>query len=337
MDRKLQIGLIGCGGISRAHLPNILRTPEMRLKATMDVVEEAAKERAEQAEADYHTTDLDRILSDEEIDGVLICSTHDTHAELAVQCLEAGKQVFCEKPLAMTIDEARRVQEAVHRIGIPLMSGWWFKHSPITKRLREVISAPRFILFTCRVPPSPNTSADPYGRGGLLDNSGYSLHWIWHVMRSQPVEIYGVGMDGSATSTSTVSIRFENGAVANSVFSGLGNGGILPKHYAEVHAGEVSAATLRFGNLVFDGTDESGIEQNRYHNGFDEEMAMFAKLCLTGGPSPMDAWEASIPTILFEKAVESMRTGLPVPVDVTKEFYLPDGVLPASVASFGDV
>ena len=68
-------------------------------------------------------------------------------------------------------------------------------------------------------------------------------------MRSQPVEIYGVGMDGSATSTSTVSIRFENGAVANSVFSGLGNGGILPKHYAEVHADEVSAATLRFGNL----------------------------------------------------------------------------------------
>ena len=88
---------------------------------------------------------------------------------------------------------------------------------------------------------------------------------------------------------------------------------------------------------MFDGTDESGIEQNRYHNGFDEEMAMFAKLCLTGGPSPMDAWEASIPTILFEKAVESMRTVLPVPVDVTNEFYLPDGVLPASVASFGDV
>ena len=78
-----------------------------------------------------------------------------------VQCLEAGKQVFCEKPLAMTIDEARRVQEAVHRIGIPLMSGWWFKHSPVTKRLREVISAPRFILFTCRVPPSPNTQRRP--------------------------------------------------------------------------------------------------------------------------------------------------------------------------------
>ena len=71
-------------------------------------------------------------------------------------------------------------------------------------------------------------------------------------------------------------------------------------------------------------------------DGFDEEMAMFASLCIDGGKSPMDAWEASIPTLIFEKAVESMRTGKPVPVDVEKEFYIPDGILASSIASFGD-
>ena len=116
----------------------------------------------------------------------------------------------------------------------------------------------------------------------------------------------------------------------------MGAGGILPKHYAEVLAGGVSAATLRFGNLVFEGTDEPGIEHNTYHNGFDEEMGMFAHLCLHGGPSPMDAWEACIPTLIFEKAVESMRTHQPVPVDVREDFYLPDGKLPASIEHFGD-
>ena len=112
-------------------------------------------------------------------------------------------------------------------------------------------------------------------------------------------------------------MRFENGGIGTSIFSDLGSGGILPKHYAEVHAGETSAATLRFGNLVFDGTDEPGIEENRYHNGFDEEMEMFADLAIQGGASPMDAWEACIPTLIFEKAVESMRTGKAVAVDVT--------------------
>ena len=64
---------------------------------------------------------------------------------------------------------------------------------------------------------------------------------------------------------------------------------------------------------------------------------MFTKLCLEGGPNPMDAWEANVPTVIFEKAVESMKTRRAIPVDMTKEFYLPNGHLPVSVANFGDV
>ena len=155
-------------------------------------------------------------------------------------------------------------------------------------------------------------------------------------MRSQPVEVTATGYEGAPTNTSTITIRFANGGIGTSIYSVVGAGGILPKHYAEVLAGGVSAATLRFGNLVFEGTDEPGIEHNTYHNGFDEEMGMFAHLCLHGGPSPMDAWEACIPTLIFEKAVESMRTHQPVPVDVREDFYLPDGKLPASIEHFGD-
>ena len=341
MNRQLHVALVGCGGISRSHLPNILNTPQMHLMATMDVMEEAARERAEQCEAEYYTTDLDRVLSDDGIDAVMVCATHDTHAEIVVKACEAGKHVFSEKPLAMTLEEARRVQKAVHESGVQLMSGWWFKHSPVTKRLREVITQPYFILFTCRLSSpqhrDPDDDLGPYGRDGILDNAGYNLHWIWHVMRSHPIEVYATGFDGRPTNTSAITLRFENGGIGESIFSTLGTGGILPKHYAEVQAGTVSAATLRFGNLVFEGTDEPGIEENYYHNGFDEEMDMFARLCLDGGPSPMDAWEACVPTLIFEKAVESMRTGRPVPIDIREEFHLPNGEFPASIANFGDV
>ena len=333
----LGFGLIGCGGVTRGHLPNILKAPQMRLVATMDLSEDAAKTRAEEGGADYYTTDLDRVLSDSAVDAVLVCSTHDTHAEIVVKACAAGKHVFVEKPLAMTMEEARRVQQAVHEAGVQLMSGWWFKYSPVTKRLRQVIDQPRLVLFTCRIPPAGVRGKGVYGRDGILDNSGYNLHWIWHVMRSQPIEVYAMGLDGSASNTSTILIRFENGGMGNSVYSAVGMGGFLPKHYAEVLAGDVSAATARFGNLVFAGTDEPGIEHNEYHNGFDEEMEMFAQLCLEGGPSQMDAWEAAIPTLIFEKAVESMRSGQPVPVRVEDEFFLPNGTLPESISRFGDV
>lgn len=298
--------------------------------------------RAEEGSADYYTTDWQRILADDAIEAILLCSTHDTHTALAIEALNAGKHVYSEKPLAMTLAEARRLQQTVHESGLQLMSGWWFKHSPVTKRLREVIRRPYFILFTCRLSSDrydaaqPNDPEGPSGRNGILDAAGYNLHWIWHVMRSQPVEVTATGYAGEPTNTSTITIRFANGGIGTSIYSVVGAGGILPKHYAEVLAGSVSAATLRFGNLVFEGTDEPGIEQNDYHNGFDEEMTMFAHLCLSGGPSPMDAWEACIPTLIFEKAVESMRTHQPVPVDVREEFYLPGGKLPASIARFGD-
>ena len=342
MATQLHTALVGCGGISGAHLPNIRNTPEMRLVATMDVVEAAAQRRAEEINATYYTTDWQRILDDDTIEAVLLCSNHNTHTALALDALAAGKHVYSEKPLAMTLDEARRLQQAVHESGLQLMSGWWFKHSPVTKRLREVIRQPYFILFTCRLASDryddarPNDPEGPYGRNGTLDAAGYNLHWIWHVMRSQPVEVTATGYEGVPTNTSTITIRFANGGIGTSIYSVVGSGGILPKHYAEVLAGGVSAATLRFGNLVFEGTDEPGIEDNAYHNGFDEEMGMFAHLCLHGGPSPMDAWEACIPTLIFEKAVESMRAHRPVPVDVREEFYLPDGELPASIEHFGD-
>ena len=341
MDKQLNIAIVGCGGISQSHLRNMLKTPEVRVHAAMDIREEAARERAQQGEMKYWTTDLDQVLSDDGVDAVAICATHDTHTDLAVKAAGAGKHVFVEKPPAMTIAEARRLQRAAHESGVQMMSGWWFKHSPVTKRLRSVIERPYSVLFTLRMPgqagQGPDGPAGPYGSGGILDNSGYNLHWIWHVMRSQPIEVYAQGFDGKPTNSCTILIRFANGGLGISVFSTIGSGGILPKHYAEVHAGPVSAATTRFYNLVFEGTDEPGIETNEYHNGFDEEFGMFARLCMEGGPNPMDMWESCVPTVLFEKALESMRARAPVPVDLEREMFLPDGKLPPSIANFGDV
>ena len=343
MANQLHTALVGCGGISGAHLPNIRNTPEMRLVATMDVFEAAAQRRAEEIGAAYYTTDWQRILDDDTIEAVLLCSTHNTHTALAIEALAAGKHVYSEKPLAMTLDEARRLQQAVHESGLQLMSGWWFKHSPVTKRLREVISQPYFILFTCRLASSrydnarPNDPEGPYGRNGILDAAGYNLHWIWHVMRSQPVEVTATGYEGVHHEH-----QYHHHPLRQRQYRHLD----LQRRGRRWHPAEAlcrgagwrRSAPPPCASAISSskGTDEPGIKHNTYHNGFDEEMGMFAHLCLHGGPSPMDAWEACIPTLIFEKAVESMRTHQPVPVDVREEFYLPDGKLPASIEHFGD-
>ena len=270
MANQLHTALVGCGGISGAHLPNIRNTPEMRLVATMDVVAAAAQRRAEEINATYYTTDWQRILDDDSIEAVLLCSTHNTHTALALDALAAGKHVYSEKPLAMTLDEARRLQQAVHESGLQLMSGWWFKHSPVTKRLREVIPQPYFILFTCRLASSryddarPNDPEGPYGRNGILDAAGYNLHWIWHVMRSQPVEVTATGYEGVHPRTPAPSPSASPTAVsAPRSTASWAPVASCPSTTPRCWPARVSAATLRFGNLVFEGTDEPGIEAQR--------------------------------------------------------------------------
>ena len=338
---SLNVGIIGCGMmVHKYHIGNIIKDPRMKVVGTMDVRPEAAQSAAEKSGARYHTTDMDRILKDDDIQAVVIGTRQDSHVKLAIEAAQAGKHVFIEKPLAETNADAMHVQEAVYKAGVQLTCGWWFKQSPITKRVREVIAAPHFIHFTCRLPWLPNYIVDdeqgPFHYWGLLGTAGYNLHWIWHVMRSNPVEVYAMGYGRKATNTSTILIRFENGSFGESIFSDQGMGGILPKWYAEVQAGALSAAMSGMTKLTFEGKDApEGIPDNPYHTGFNEEFSRFADTCLDGATNPMDAWESSIPTLLTEKAVESMRSGLPVNVDVMKGFYLPNGKLPESIARFG--
>ena len=337
---ELGVAIVGSGDIARVHLPNIAKCPSMRLVATMDLVEEAARSLAEAGGAACFTTDLDRLLADQEVDALVICSALDTHVSISLEALSAGKHVFSEKPLAMTLEEARRLQRAVVETGMQLMSGWWFKHSPITSRVRQVIEEPNLVLTTLLIPDvydlPPDDTRSPYSRGGILENGGYNLHWTWHVVRSQPIEVSATGFGGRPVNTTAITIQFENGAVGCSVFSNRGVGGTMPKWFAQVLGDEESAGVSEFTDLEFKVATDSSIHGNGYRNGFNEQMDMFAALCLNGGPNGMDVWEACMPTLLFEKAILSMESHQPQPINYAEDFYLPDGVLPPSVANYGD-
>lgn len=337
---ELGVAIVGCGDIARVHLPNIANCRNMRLVATMDLVEEAARSLADEGGAAYSTTDLDRVLADQEVDALVICTALDTHIGISMEALSAGKHVFSEKPLAITLEEARRLQRAVVESGMQLMSGWWFKHSPITSRVRQVIKEPNLVLTTILIPDvydvPPDDTRSPYSRGGILENGGYNLHWTWHVVRSQPVEVSATGFGGRPVNTTAINIQFESGAVGCSVFSNRGVGGTMPEWFAQVLGDEESAGVSDFTELEFTVATDSNIAGNTFLNGFNEQMDMFAALCLDGGPNRMDAWEACMPTLLFEKAIQSMESHHPQPINYAEDFYLPDGVLPPSIANFGD-
>ena len=106
-EKRAKIGFVGCGGHATGSLyPMIHLIPEIDLVAVCDLKEELAKRNARNFGARRWYTDLDKMFSEEELDGVIICGPPKMHCEIGKQCLEAGLPIFVEKPSAISYKEA---------------------------------------------------------------------------------------------------------------------------------------------------------------------------------------------------------------------------------------
>ena len=132
MTRPLGVGLIGAGPVTQAvHLPTLATlTDRLQIRHVMDVDAEVAAAVAERVGA-RSSTDVDRLLADEDVDVVAICSPHRFHAEQVAAAAAAGKRgVLCEKPMAMTAEEARRIADVAATSGIPVVVGTMHAYDP---------------------------------------------------------------------------------------------------------------------------------------------------------------------------------------------------------------
>ena len=125
--KQVRVGVIGCGGIAeRAHIPNLLAEPQVRLGALSDINEGKllAIQQKFNFPKDKSYTDYAKVLDLKDVDAVVIATPTHTHAEIALKAIEAGKHVFVEKPLSVTVAQAEAIVESprpasrVHVLGI---------------------------------------------------------------------------------------------------------------------------------------------------------------------------------------------------------------------------
>ncbi|MEV4566407.1 Gfo/Idh/MocA family oxidoreductase [Nonomuraea sp. NPDC049419] len=117
MGQPLTVGIVGCGAISAQYLTTIARLPQVRLVAVADLDPERARAAAEPYEG-VEVLDVAELLTDPRIQVVINLTIPAAHAEIALRAIAAGKDVYCEKPLAATGEDARRVLEAAGQAGV---------------------------------------------------------------------------------------------------------------------------------------------------------------------------------------------------------------------------
>jgi myo-inositol 2-dehydrogenase/D-chiro-inositol 1-dehydrogenase len=150
--------IFGAGRIGRIHASNLAALPGVTLQYVCDPVTAAASDLAQLLGARVST--IDAVLADKSIEVVVIASSTDTHSELITRSAAAGKHIFCEKPVDMSVPRARDCAAAVQAAGVACMIGFQRRFDPTfnearTRMDRGEIGNPEMLIITSRDPGAP--------------------------------------------------------------------------------------------------------------------------------------------------------------------------------------
>ncbi|MBZ5625178.1 MAG: inositol 2-dehydrogenase [Acidobacteriia bacterium] len=226
--RKLRFGVLGVGRIGKIHIENLVnRIPGAEVAALSDVAAAELEAVATRFGIERTFGDYRGLLDLPEVDAVAICSPTNLHYQMIVDAAARGKQIFCEKPIDLSIEKVQAAIEEVGRRGVQMMVGFNRRFDPNFLKVRETIAGglvgqPHVLRITSRDPAPP---PEPYIRasGGLfLDMTIHDFDMARYLMGSEVTEVYAraavlvdpVFATAGDWDTAVITLTFENGAYA---------------------------------------------------------------------------------------------------------------------------
>jgi predicted dehydrogenase len=195
--KKLKVGVIGAGSISTLHLNSYQNNTQVELTAICDLNEQRAREKAKQYQIAEVYTDYNELLKNADIDSVSICTWNNSHAEIAIAALNAGKNVLVEKPLCKTVEEALKVEEAVQKNKKVLQVGFVRRYANNTRVLKnfmdagelgEIYYAKASCLRRLGNPGGWFSDVERSGGGPLIDLGVHIIDLSWYLMGKPKVK-----------------------------------------------------------------------------------------------------------------------------------------------------
>lgn len=216
MKSKVKIGFIGAGAfISAHHLKTAGETPFIEIKALADLNPELLAAHQEKYKIGYVTSDYHRLLEDDDLDLVVIGTRQDTHAKLIVESLDAGKWVWCEKPMCDTPEEEEGVIAAEKRAKGKLAIGFNRRFAPAileTKRLLEKLPRPWIITYRLQSKggyKSRKTDTFYHERPHIVYEGCHILDLATYIMGAAPQRVF---MSGTPDENDIVILEYPDGS-----------------------------------------------------------------------------------------------------------------------------
>jgi myo-inositol 2-dehydrogenase/D-chiro-inositol 1-dehydrogenase len=223
----MNIGVIGAGRIGRIHARNLkFQIPGVRIIAIADVIIEAAQKLSDELEIPVYEEDYRRLLKNDDIQAVIICSSTDTHAQIIIEAAEAGKDIFCEKPIALEMEKIDRALAAVDKAGVKLQVGFNRRFDPSFNKAKELVEAgkigtPHLLRISSRDPQPPPLDYIRVSGGLFLDMMIHDFDMARYLLKEEVTEMMATGhclIDSSIgkcgdIDTAVVLLKFQSGAL----------------------------------------------------------------------------------------------------------------------------
>jgi myo-inositol 2-dehydrogenase/D-chiro-inositol 1-dehydrogenase len=325
------VAFLGAGRMGMTHLRNLIGVPGVHVRAVADRRLEAAQNGAAVVRAERASDDLDATIHASDVDAVLIASSTDTHAELIERCVRADKPVWCEKPVALTLEETRRVVEIVDASDVPVMIGFMRRFDPGYAAAKRKIAAgevgriERFRAVSCDFQPPPLTFVKT--SGGIFvdmlvhdfDMARFLVGEIEEVSAWGNVQIDPTYLDAGDVDTAVALLRFANGALG--VLEGSRRttwGYDIRTEIAGSQAKLVIEAPQKTPLLTSRGLSYIGDHYESFPDRFDAayraELDYFFACLRTGTPPVPDVRDALESLRVALAATKSLKEGRPVKV-----------------------
>lgn len=330
--KPVTFGIIGAGRIGKLHADNLLsRVDGVRLKAITDpfLDEDWAASRNIPLTGKDHRI----LLDDPEIDAILIGSPSAEHAPQMIECAEAGKHIFCEKPIALDPEIIRNALAEVDKSGVKLQVGFNRRFDPNFAAVQQQVAsgalgAPHIIRITSR-DPAPPPAEYVAGSGGMfLDMTIHDFDMARFLSSSEVTEVHAYGAvlvdpeigKAGDIDTAVISLKFANGAL-----------GIIENSRKAVYGYDQRVEVFGAkGTAMADNNtptsmivlNESGTIRDkplyffleRYKTAFVAEMQAFVDAIREDKPTLVSGKDGLVPVLIAMAAKESLKTGKPVQV-----------------------
>jgi myo-inositol 2-dehydrogenase/D-chiro-inositol 1-dehydrogenase len=329
----VRVGVIGVGRIGRMHAELLeRRIPDTSVPAIYDPHTETARSLGEELGVPVAGS-LDEMLGGD-ADAVAICSSTDTHADLIVAAAQAGKAIFCEKPLSLDLDELDRALAAVADAGVPFQIGFNRRFDPAHQAVHDAVVSgevgdPHLVRISSRDPAPPPLDYVRTSGGIFLDMTIHDFDMARYVAGSEVVEVYARGAvrvdpafgEAGDVDTALITLVHANGcltAIDNSrqavygydqrveVF---GSRGMAASENPYAHSALVRTVEgTRLATLPY-------FYLERYVPSYVREWEAFAAALKAGQIPPVTMADARAPLVIGLAAWRSLREGRPVRIE----------------------